>query len=1293
MRNKLLGITLALVIALFLGCFASCSCTGCNGCGKQNELKSETGITLTGGDFARGARLVTEKLNNTAEKVSKALELLPKECEALAETEIAAIDISVFSDGVKVQPNGKVKVTVPAPLKDVVKYSVYHVKNDSEAEKLDCETKDGKVTFETDSFSVFVFTDSEKEGVKHVVKVAGTGEGSVNFKAFRLFSQIKYNLQKGEEQEFYVSKAVDLTLNAEPVRDVSTFVGWFNSIDGVMEAEPFSTDKQIRVYVEEERNIVAVFATDFTGVYQIWNFPGLSGMPVGFSDGRVARSVYVRPNSDMKIDVSALVLKALKRDIFGKMLFVTVSPEDYVVEGLDKIDYDKEGTYVVTYALKHDETITTSISVNVSADNAERVARASNGGKFYVGDDSVNTIDYKNFLEVPVTEECEVTAIADDKHYFDGWYEYEEGGIVGNLVSDKPTYVFAPNAGDFKIIAMFKIKPAYSNLKGVYALGLFPGQSNIPVGEKEEIVSELHYKPGAPVIDLLKVEVRGLRRTADDKNLEFVKLNYGDYVIDYDGLDFHKDGSYFVRYKVPDTTIDALLRIYVSANHAYLTVEFEGNGSLKVERYDEGILTESGVQYKLNYFVTYDFRTVTALPADGYKFVGWYVADDNGVFGEEPFLTDTTYIFKQTGKDVRVKAVFAEIITGLTVTCEGFENNNFNYNLKEKAKPDLEKIVVKSDTGKVMDASVYIVDASAVDYTKTGEHQIVVTYKYDRSISAILTVTVPQAQTYSYVERDQTGGINGVIKKNGEVVVHTPDGYEKFLDLGSTLTLTAEPAQGYKFVGWFVNHSINDEKKFYSANTTETFTVTDDTYIYARFAEKDKVTLTVIAGENGNVYYNSVGYSTPEKQLKFVVAEGSSVQVSASGATAYFNFVGWYDGEDETAALISKKDVYEFTVTKDTVVYARFDYAFFVTARIESDGAGEFVGEGITENGFYVDNLPYNANVTVEVKPNAGYSFIGWFPASDSEGYVADALISSKLKYTFNVSEKTGNVHLTALFRATVTEVKLEETEDFGLRIVDGKPVTEYVMELNQQIFFDYEGHPLLGKTGETYQRLIRGLEYAVESDIDLSKAGTYTITYTYLANPELKATITVKVIETGYFIARPDSYEGGRITENGQTAVFGNGRVVEKGTQITLTAEANEGYNFVGWYYYNEDLPETFITDEATHVFTVSGTMRVLAKFVQKEMYNFHAYVNPYDAGRITENGQVVEFANGRMVEKGTQITLTAEANEGYRFVGWYKSADDQTEELISPDATYVFTVNDSTYVYAKFKKTETTN
>lgn len=86
--------------------------------------------------------------------------------------------------------------------------------------------------------------------------------------------------------------------------------------------------------------------------------------------------------------------------------------------------------------------------------------------------------------------------------------------------------------------------------------------------------------------------------------------------------------------------------------------------------------------------------------------------------------------------------------------------------------------------------------------------------------------------------------------------------------------------------------------------------------------------------------------------------------------------------------------------------------------------------------------------------------------------------------------------------------------------------------------------------------------------------------------------------------------------------------------------------------------------------------------------MYNFIAYVDGYTGGHITENGNTVVFGNGRMVEKGTQITLTAVADEGFTFVGWYKSVGDQTEELISADANYTFTVTEETYVYAKFDK-----
>lgn len=95
-----------------------------------------------------------------------------------------------------------------------------------------------------------------------------------------------------------------------------------------------------------------------------------------------------------------------------------------------------------------------------------------------------------------------------------------------------------------------------------------------------------------------------------------------------------------------------------------------------------------------------------------------------------------------------------------------------------------------------------------------------------------------------------------------------------------------------------------------------------------------------------------------------------------------------------------------------------------------------------------------------------------------------------------------------------------------------------------------------------------------------------------------------------------------------------------------------------------------------------------VYVKFIEKEMHLSNAY--PTEAGYITENGQEIDFGNGRRVEKGTQITLTAHVKvEGYRFVGWYTSTD-QSETLISPDATYTFIVNENMSVFSKFEKIE---
>ena len=1228
MKKKLLCVISVMIVALCLCFFASCN--GCNGCGgKTGELKSSMGVTLTGGNFGKKAKLITEKVEMTEENVKSTIDKLPEEFKLLADEKMTTIDISVESGGVKVQPDGKVRVSVPAPIEGVEEYMVFHIKSESKVERLDCEFKDGNVVFETDSFSPFVFLDNS-DSSELVIKNPGPCEGTVTVTYFMGVVTTWYKIHSGEEKKIYSRANETVKLFVECGYDF-VLDGWFMEKDGKIESTPFSTESMIEgKTVAGKTTIVCKFAADLTNMESVWAFPGTSNMPKGYTDGRAATSVYIKPGNQTGIDLSKLIIKGKKKKD-GKLIYTILAPEQFVVTGLDKVDYSKEGEYRVEYKVKVSDEIelTLVITVNVSEKNSDIAVKAGKGGQFYI-EEKYDVYTEKQLIFTDKDQKYSITAVPDRDFEFDGWYRWYAGGVLGDRISENATYEVGMSDYDLSIIAMFKIKPEKSNLKtDVYQLHHWVGESGLPMVVKDgtiyfEAKSVLYYKPGTPKTDFLRLDVRGLRRKDPPSvnEFEYVQLYFGDYSIDYGGLDFNKEGHYQIKYTVHFSRINKAMEdevynafiVYVSERFAHLTVELGGKGSITEKNNEFNEIKTSNDPLVLNYFALGNSKVLQAKPAEGYKFAGWYTVDEEGNLSEEPVSTETEYEFTQNGADVHIKALFVEEIKTIKVTCDGFEYGFFRYDLSTKKQADLTGLTVTTNNGNVLDASEYIVDASKVDYTKTGNHEIVITYKYDKTVSATLTVHVPQAETYTYLlDRD---GTQGVIQKDGKVVVKDPDGYREAVDLGGTLTLTAVPNEGYKFAGWYITNSNSgsEEERFYSSNATETFTITDNTYIFAQFAELERVTFTVIAGEHGNIYNNNIeGYSPAEKQLQFVVTKDSKVKVSASGETVYFKFLGWYDGEGENAARISDKDVYEFTVTEDATVYARFDYSFFVYARIESDGAGKFVGEGVTENGFYVGDLPNNASVTVEVKPNAGYKFIGWFPASDTAGYNADELLSKDLKYTFKVSEETGNVNLTAMFRGAVTEIKLDDLNDFGFDTDEnGNPKEEYVFNLNSEPWGDFEHIPVLGKVGGKYERLCRGLEYSVESTIgvsennilDTSKAGTYTVTYTYLANPELKAVITIRIVDMVNFLAQYYERDWGYITENGNKIDFGNGRIVEKGTKITLTAVANEGYKFLGWYFYNdeqEQQAETLISDNATYTFTVNRNLYVFAKFAKK--------------------------------------------------------------------------------------------
>ena len=110
----------------------------------------------------------------------------------------------------------------------------------------------------------------------------------------------------------------------------------------------------------------------------------------------------------------------------------------------------------------------------------------------------------------------------------------------------------------------------------------------------------------------------------------------------------------------------------------------------------------------------------------------------------------------------------------------------------------------------------------------------------------------------------------------------------------------------------------------------------------------------------------------------------------------------------------------------------------------------------------------------------------------------------------------------------------------------------------------------------------------------------------------------------------------------NGGGTVSGGGEAAE-GESITLIAAANDGYTFEGWYDGDTKVCETA---EFT-VENVTANRTYTAKFTKNIVYyTISAEVGTGGGGTVSGGGEVAE---------GESITLTAAANDGYTFEGWY--------------------------------------
>ena len=160
----------------------------------------------------------------------------------------------------------------------------------------------------------------------------------------------------------------------------------------------------------------------------------------------------------------------------------------------------------------------------------------------------------------------------------------------------------------------------------------------------------------------------------------------------------------------------------------------------------------------------------------------------------------------------------------------------------------------------------------------------------------------------------------------------------------------------------------------------------------------------------------------------------------------------------------------------------------------------------------------------------------------------------------------------------------------------------------------------------------------------------------------KIDASIHQKVVLTAMWEQIPlnsvitvaDPAEGGTTSGDGEYL---------PGTEITVTAAANEGYTFDGWYENDE-----MVSALTEYTFTVTGDHVLTAKFTEipKVTYTIKATANPENGGTVSGGGTYAE---------GTVITVKAETNEGYTFVGWYA----ENGSLVTKDLefTHVVTAN----------------
>ncbi len=655
----------------------------------------------------------------------------------------------------------------------------------------------------------------------------------------------------------------------------------------------------------------------------------------------------------------------------------------------------------------------------------------------------------------------------------------------------------------------------------------------------------------------------------------------------------------------------------------------------------------------------YDENTVVALhatPKDHYRFVAWMLGDDVYSFAADTIVQlgaaidgeDNSYTFRAQFQLVTFElTVEPNIAEGgeVTVTVNGEEtdDNIFDYGteitINATANTDDYYHFVNWNNGENMVAGTY----HNPEYTFTLEADAEYT-----AVFALDTVTLTVV-----ANDEQFGTVTG----GGEY------------PYGTVATLTAEPAEGYTFIGWSTNETTDTIT--YEVRVAATVTATFDTAIHT-------VTANVNDNERGVVKANGVGVTAPLQVKHFT-------NVALVAAPRFgFVFDHWANAAGET---IGTNDTLVISPVSDSAVTAVFGFdQFTVTTGLtdpetmEGMGIAEIVGPA---------TVNYRDSVTLRATANTGFDFTGWSNGMSEPEIRVQVLNNTTITAGFAYHEyvvygtSNDNVMGTVEHRG-VSHYGFYDTlianANYGYHFVNWDGIASNTNDTMRIYVVANESHVANFAKNQytataTVDDAARGYAYVNNPAPFFLDQVTFTAgnlphyTFAGWANEEGEIVSTVNPLNVTIngdttLIATFDSINF-TVTVATADATMGSvepagDSVVLEGTVFQATATPEYGYAFVNWSNGATTPTVTVIVNEDI---TLTANFRQIARTVT---------VATADATMGSVNP-----AGDSIVLEGTVFQATATPAAGYEFVNWSNGDTTLTVTIVVGEEDVTLTAN----------------